>query len=297
MGHGIQAVVNQIDKDLLKLISIGLDRWKRFAHFSVELDISRCQCRLGCVEYLSQQRVDVYRLELRNRPSGRIKHRSNYVRYPFNLTCDDIEPHCDPFIPRPRAEQLDVTRNQVERSADLVSKLRGKLTGRGQSFELGQQPLHFKQTQVCIFKLPSPIGNLGGAGGMAPAGVLQGFGGGVGGIGGIGGIGGGIGGGMGQSSPPPGSGHLGAGGGGLQVGGGNLGQFGNLGGQFGIQGGYAQYLPRVPRPNARAIYGSGLTYEEYLDRLRGRASLPTEEKVTPANPGMRRNPGPLATKR
>ena len=37
-----------------------------------------------------------------------------------------------------------------------------ELTGGCQSFELGQQPLHFKQTKVCVFKLTGAIGNLRG---------------------------------------------------------------------------------------------------------------------------------------
>ncbi|WP_439621139.1 DUF4139 domain-containing protein [Gemmata sp.] len=88
----------------------------------------------------------------------------------------------------------------------------------------------------------------------------------------------------------PGQGNLGFGAGGLGVGGGQLGQFGNFqggnfqggnfqggqfgnqGGQFGIQGGFANpapYLPRVPRPDVRTLYGQRLTFEEYLGRSRG----------------------------
>jgi hypothetical protein len=55
------------------------------------------------------------------------------------------------------------------------------------------------------------------------------------------------------------------------------GQFGNLGGQFGIQGGYSGfggYLPRIPRPNLRTLYGDRLTYAEYVNRVRGNPGAP-----------------------
>jgi len=62
-------------------------------------------------------------------------------------------------------------------------------------------------------------------------------------------------------------------GGGIQGGIGNLGgQFGLQGGQFGFQRGQGSaggYLPRVPRPNLRALYGERLSYTEYVNRLRG----------------------------
>ena len=77
--------------------------------------------------------------------------------------------------------------------------------------------------------------------------------------------------------------NLGVGGGFAGVGG-QLGGIGNLGGQFGLQGGqfgqggfgqggFGQgggYLPRVPRPNLRNLYGDRLTYTEYVNRLRGK---------------------------
>ncbi|MBA4062374.1 MAG: DUF4139 domain-containing protein [Isosphaera sp.] len=87
---------------------------------------------------------------------------------------------------------------------------------------------------------------------------------------------------MNPQANPGGAVNQGFGGGGFQggIGGGFQGavnqgfggQFGgNLGGQFGLQGGfngYSPYLPRVPRPDLRAMYGSRLDYQEYLSRLR-----------------------------
>ena len=92
-------------------------------------------------------------------------------------------------------------------------------------------------------------------------------------------IGGGFGGGIGGIG---GQGNQGFGAGGLGVGGGQLGQFG-LQGQFGIQGGYFAngYPQRVPRPNARDMYGSRLSYQDYLNRIRGN---PTDVAVTDRPP-------------
>ena len=80
--------------------------------------------------------------------------------------------------------------------------------------------------------------------------------------------------------------------GGGQFGQGGFGQFGNLGGQFGLQGGqfglqggfqgnFAGYLPRVPRPNLRTLYGDRLSYTEYVNRLRGNPSPPPESDRPP----------------
>ena len=106
----------------------------------------------------------------------------------------------------------------------------------------------------------NPVGNLGGGAAMnnpnnAPAGNPfpggQGFGGG--GFGGQGGFGGGQGG-------------FGGGQGGFQ------GAFGlQGGGQGGFNGNYA-YPPRVPRPDLRSLYGSRLSYVEYVNRLNGNPS-------------------------
>jgi hypothetical protein len=64
----------------------------------------------------------------------------------------------------------------------------------------------------------------------------------------------------------------GFGGGFASFGGGQFnGQFGQLGGQFGFQGvNYGAYLPRIPRPNQRTLYGDRLTYADYINRLRGK---------------------------
>jgi len=131
--------------------------------------------------------------------------------------------------------------------------------------------------------------NPGGAG-MAGAFGNQGFGGGGLGGGGNQGFGGG---------GFQGGGNQGFGGGGLQVGGGQIGQFGNLGGQFGLQGGYGYnsngYLPRVPRPDIRNLYGSRLTYEDYLNRLRGQPTeAPSVERPKPVADPLDKLAGALA---
>ncbi|MDB5311271.1 MAG: hypothetical protein JWO38_5473 [Gemmataceae bacterium] len=122
----------------------------------------------------------------------------------------------------------------------------------------------------------NPAGNIGagmvmnpgaGAAGMPGQGAnpffgMQGgigFGGGMMGIGGIGGnpVQGGFGG-----NPLQGGGQ----GGGIQ------------GGQPGF--GYpavSPYPPRVPRPDLRTLYGQRLSYDEYLNRLRGKPTPPPEE--------------------
>jgi hypothetical protein len=93
----------------------------------------------------------------------------------------------------------------------------------------------------------------------------------------------------------------GFGGGGFNIGGqfGNQGGFGNLGGQFGLQGGQfngmSPYLPRVPRPDLRAMYGSRLDYQEYLSRLRGNpAQAQTAAQVKPVRDPLDREAGALA---
>jgi hypothetical protein len=85
-------------------------------------------------------------------------------------------------------------------------------------------------------------------------------------------------------------GNLGFGGGFTGFGGGGFNQFGyanlgQLGGQFGIQGGFqgnfGGYLPRVPRPNIRPLYGQRLTYAEYVSRVRGTPGAPEGEEKPP----------------
>ena len=80
------------------------------------------------------------------------------------------------------------------------------------------------------------------------------------------------------------------------IGGGFQGQFGNLGGQFGlaasggnlgnqfgIQGGVmgSGYVPRVPRPDVRQLYGSRLNYADYLDRVRNPGAAKGEGEDKP----------------
>ncbi|HVL14630.1 MAG TPA: DUF4139 domain-containing protein [Gemmata sp.] len=130
----------------------------------------------------------------------------------------------------------------------------------------------------------NPAGMMGMA--MGPAGQNQGFGG-----GGLQGFGGGIGGFGGQNAQ---FGNLG---GQQGIQGGQ--QFGNLGGQFGLQGGfyggYAPYLPRVPRPSMRTIYGDRLSFQEYLNRVRGNPTTPENaENLKPVRDPLDKTAGALA---
>lgn len=137
----------------------------------------------------------------------------------------------------------------------------------------------------------NPAGNMGMGGVMNPGVGNQGFGGFQGGGGNQGGQ----------------QGNQGFGGGVFGVGGGNFGnqfgnqggnQFGNLGGQFGIQGGfngYTPYLPRVPRPDVRTMYGSRLSYQEYLNRIRGRVDPnAVPDPIQPVRDPLDRQAGALA---
>lgn len=78
------------------------------------------------------------------------------------------------------------------------------------------------------------------------------------------------------------------------------GQFGNQGAQFGLQGGFANpspYLPRVPRPDVRTLYGQRLTFEEYLGRNRGTAQPagdPERPPVKTIRDPLDKNSGALA---
>lgn len=62
-------------------------------------------------------------------------------------------------------------------------------------------------------------------------------------------------------------------------------QFGNVGGQYGLQGGGisngSPYLPRVPRPDMKTLYGQRLDFEEYLNRMRGHPTPPPETDRPP----------------
>ncbi len=95
--------------------------------------------------------------------------------------------------------------------------------------------------------------------------------------------------------------NLGAGGGFTSFGGGQLGQFGQLGGQFGFQGGlYSNvpgYLPRVPRPPLRDLYGERLSFAEYVNRTRGNPTAPRDgdpERPKPVRDPLDREAGALA---
>jgi hypothetical protein len=92
--------------------------------------------------------------------------------------------------------------------------------------------------------------------------------------------------------------NLGIGGGIAGIGGGG---FGNLGGMFGLQGQYGNlgaqfgfqgfqgfqglnntYLPRAPRPDVRQLYGSRLTYADYINRVRNPGAAKPAEGEGPA---------------
>jgi len=71
------------------------------------------------------------------------------------------------------------------------------------------------------------------------------------------------------------AGKQGFGGGNFQ--GGQFGLQGGLGGQFGLQGGnLSGYLPRVPRPDVKTLYGQRLSFEEYLNRKNGNPTPPAD---------------------
>jgi hypothetical protein len=88
--------------------------------------------------------------------------------------------------------------------------------------------------------------------------------------------------------------NQGAGGGFTSFGGGQLGQFGNLGGQFGFQGGLygnvPAYLPRVPRPPLRDLYGERLSFAEYINRSRGNPPAPRDPEDDRPRPRPVRDP-------
>ncbi|HEV3437166.1 MAG TPA: DUF4139 domain-containing protein, partial [Gemmata sp.] len=111
----------------------------------------------------------------------------------------------------------------------------------------------------------NPGGNMGIGAQVNPVGGMIGMGGGIGGQAQFGGqqFGNNQGFGGGQQF----GNNQGFGGGQLSIGGGQLGQFGFQGGFMGA----SPYLPRVPRPDLRTLYGQRLSYAEYLDRVRGNA--------------------------
>jgi hypothetical protein len=90
-------------------------------------------------------------------------------------------------------------------------------------------------------------------------------------------------------------------GGGAGFQGGFGGQFGQLGGQFGFQGGlYGNvpgYLPRVPRPPLRDLYGERLSFSEYISRSRGNPAAPRDgdgDRPKPVRDPLDRDGGALA---
>ncbi len=181
---------------------------------------------------------------------------------------------------------------------DWVNVKVGLVAGRPMTFQMDMyDPLFVPRPMVepelfASLRPPMYQGGLNPTGigmGMAvnPGAGVAGFGGGAFQGGFQGGFGGGI---QGQGNQGFGGGFQG----GLQ------GQFGNLGGQFGIQGGYgfngyAPYLPRVPRPDVRTIYGSRLSYQDYLNRIRGTAPAPEDgDAPKPVRDPLDRKAGALA---
>jgi hypothetical protein len=141
------------------------------------------------------------------------------------------------FVPRPTVEP------------DLFASLRPPM------YQGGLNPGNAVVAQNQAQNLGNQVGGFNAAGGIGGIGGIQGGGFNIGGFqGGIGGfnIGGGF------------QGQIG-----LQ------GQYGNLAAQYGLQGGLANpYLPRVPRPDVRQLYGSRLTYADYINRVRNPGAAP-----------------------
>jgi hypothetical protein len=74
------------------------------------------------------------------------------------------------------------------------------------------------------------------------------------------------------------------------------GNFGLQGGQFGgfQGGGYGAYLPRVPRPSLRNLYGDRLSYSEYVNRVRGNPTPSETEKPPTVRDPLDKQAGALA---
>ena len=125
-----------------------------------QLDAARHQGGLSCVEYLHQQRVDVGCLKLRPRAASRIEHRANDLSNSLDLACYYVQPLGHPLVVGAGAQKLYVARDQVERGADFVRKLRGELAGRRKPLELGQLSLQLEQSQVGFFELLLALGDL-----------------------------------------------------------------------------------------------------------------------------------------
>src|SRR5262249_30424936 len=161
VGHGVQAVVDEVDEDLLQLVRVGSNHRQAFAHLDQQLDVAGDQRRLRRVEDAREQRVQIDEFKLRLRPAGRVQHRAHDVSNPFNLSGDDIQPFDGALVGGAGAQQLDVPGDQIERRADFVSELRRQLAGGGEAFELSQLALHLEQLQVRVFELFFALGNLG----------------------------------------------------------------------------------------------------------------------------------------
>lgn len=167
----------------------------------------------------------------------------------------------------------------------------GLVTGRPMTFQMDlYDPLFVPRptvepSQFASLRPPmyqgglNPIGNLGGGViNPAPAGF-------AGGIGGIGGFGGGIGGFGGGGGYP-----IGRGGGAMARS--EEGVPGVQGGIVGL-GGYVPYPQRGPRPDLRNLYGSRLTYEEYVNRLHGKGNGDGSAQKTARDP-LDKDAGALA---
>ena len=186
---------------------------------------------------------------------------------------------------------------------DWVNVKVGLVAGRPMTFQMDMyDPLFVPRPMVepDLFASLRPPMYQGGLNPGANAGVAMNlFGGGLQNIGGNFGNpfnnGGGMGGPFGNGAAQIGNqGNLGVGGGITGIGGEQIGQFGNqgfqggkggLGGQFGLQGGFNGnsnvYLPRVPRPNLRDLYGDRLSYADYINRLRGKPTAAEAESDKP----------------
>lgn len=184
---------------------------------------------------------------------------------------------------------------------DWVNVKVGLVAGRPMTFQMDlYDPLFVPRPMVepDLFASLRPPMYQGGLNPSAPMGVAMNA---LGGIAGNPMMGGAFGNGAGFQGQNPNGIVGGFGGGFTGVGGGQLGQFGiqggqygNLGGQFGIQGGYGAYLPRVPRPNLRNLYGDRLTYTEYVNRMRGNPTALAEDKPATVRDPLDKQAGALA---
>ncbi len=164
--RGVDRVGEEVQDHLLELIALAQDRWQPGLGAHGEGEPGAGESRADQLGGVANQRVEVDRGRLTGHAARGVEEPADDVDDARHLRLDDAEAPRDVLGQERRrqvlAEQLQMSRDRVQRGADLVSDFGHDAAGEREALGVTQPPLHLVEQDVQLLDLSDPMVELAG---------------------------------------------------------------------------------------------------------------------------------------